>query len=122
MKVRNTGVLQLRGIELMAHCYARYADRHWQAFCLDFDLAVPGETFAEMKDKLDAIIKDDVFDALVGEDQTFAHQLLSRRAPVLEWVKYYLYAVFSWLPRPGSPVFRFFDEPLPLTPILPEQV
>lgn len=106
-------------IELLVRCYAQYNEGQWQAFCLNFDLAAQGETFDETRAKLEAMIKDYVFDALVGEDKAFAQQFLSRKAPLLHWVKYYYYAILSWLTHAQNTAYRLFSEPLPLSPYSP---
>jgi hypothetical protein len=74
-------------------CYAKYDEGQWIANCLDFDLAAQADSFEAAKTKLENMIKEYVFDALVGEDKDYAQQLLSRKAPLLEWLKYYFYLV-----------------------------
>jgi len=76
---------------LILRCYARYHEGQWIAFCLDFDLAAQADTFEQAKTKLESMIKEYVFDALVGEDKGYAEQLLTRKAPLFEWLKYYYY-------------------------------
>jgi predicted RNase H-like HicB family nuclease len=98
--------------QLILKCYARYDEGQWIAFCLDFDLAAQASTFEEAKTKLENMIKEYVFDALVGEDREYAEQLLTRKAPLLEWLKYYFYVVI----HAKAGLYRLFKEPLPLTP------
>ena len=52
----------------------------WEAFCLDFDLAVQGHTFDEAKDCLQKAIASYVEDAM-KEDIAHRDRLLNRRAP-----------------------------------------
>jgi hypothetical protein len=75
--------------------YAEKVGNQWQAFCLDFSLAAQGDTFAEVKDKLDAMVAEYVYDALVGQDRDYAEQLLPRRAPLRHWLKYYSYRLLG---------------------------
>jgi hypothetical protein len=98
--------------QLILKCYARYEKGQWIAFCLDFDLAAQADSFEEAKTKLENMVKEYVFDALVGEDREYAEQLLFRKAPLLEWLKYYFYMVI----HAKEGLYRLFKEPLPLTP------
>ena len=75
--------------DLIIRCFAERKDGVWQAFCLNFDLAVQGESFVEVKEKIGDMIADYVFDALAGEDMAYAPQLLKRSAPLFLWAKYY---------------------------------
>nr|VFK17573.1 MAG: hypothetical protein BECKLPF1236A_GA0070988_101744 [Candidatus Kentron sp. LPFa]VFK32756.1 MAG: hypothetical protein BECKLPF1236C_GA0070990_101803 [Candidatus Kentron sp. LPFa] len=87
----------MSGKKKYLHCYAERKDGVWQAFCLDFLLAAQGESFEETKAKLTSMIKEYVYDAEHGENKKYAKQLLSRRAPMLWWGKYFLYMALSHL-------------------------
>lgn len=76
-------------------CYAEKVGDQWQAFCLDLSLAAQGDTFSEVKDKLDAMVAEYIYDALAGDDRDYAEQLLARRAPLRDWLKYYWYLLLS---------------------------
>jgi len=106
--------------QLFLRCYAeRIGDQwqgQWQAFCLDLSLAAQGHTFAEAKDRLDVMIAEYVYDALVGEDKEYAHQLLTRRAPLRDWVKYYWYCVLSKVGAIHEEARRLFTSLVPLEP------
>jgi predicted RNase H-like HicB family nuclease len=102
--------------QLILSCYARCTEGQWVAFCLDFDLAAQASTFEEAKTKLENMIKQYVFDALVGEDRAYAEQLLSRKAPPLEWIKYYFFVFIHRFIHAKAELYRLFKEPLPLTP------
>lgn len=99
--------------DLVLRCYAEKEHDVWIAVCLDFCLAAQGDSFVEVKTKLEAQIADYVHDALVGDDKAFAHQLLTRKAPLQFWARYY------WLKLKTS-LFHttgaFFDEVMPLKP------
>jgi hypothetical protein len=71
----------MKPTQLLLRCYAEKVGDQWQAFCLDLSLAAQGDTFAEVKDKLDAMIAQYVYDALVGDDREYAHQLLTQTRP-----------------------------------------
>lgn len=102
--------------ELILRCYAERRGDQWQAFCLDLSLAAQGDTFAEVKDKLDAMVAEYVYDALVGEDKEFAEQLLARRAPLRDWIKYYWYSALSRVGAIHEEAPRLFTSLIPLEP------
>jgi hypothetical protein len=106
----------MKTYQLIVRCYAISDEGQWIAFCLDFDLAAQADNFEQAKAKLENMIKDYVFDALVGEDKDYAKQLLSRKAPLLEWLKYYFYLFRYRFSHAKKGWYRQFNEPLPLTP------
>jgi predicted RNase H-like HicB family nuclease len=76
--------------ELTLHGLLRHENEgYWAAYCLDFTLYATGETPEEAMDKLRVIINEYLTDALVGEDQQYADDLLSRRAPWRDWARFY---------------------------------
>ena len=75
---------------LLVRCFAEKKGGQWQAFSLEFGLAVQGDSKAEVKAKLDSVIESYLRDALVGEDREHAYELLSRKATWPVYVKYYL--------------------------------
>jgi predicted RNase H-like HicB family nuclease len=97
--------------QLIVKCYAEQETDCWIAICLDFNLAVQGDSFEEVKSKLEAMIAEYVYDALEGEDKAFAAQLLSRRAPLSAWLKYYFFKIKIAL---LSSADKVFDEVMPL--------
>ena len=58
------------------------------------------------------MVQEYVSDALVGEDKEYAEQLLSRKAPLFEWLKYY----FHMLIHTQNGLYRLFKETIPLMP------
>jgi predicted RNase H-like HicB family nuclease len=108
--------------QLILRCYARYDEGQWVAICLNFDLAAQADTFEEAKMKLESMIKAYVFDALVGEDKEYAKQLLSRKAPLLEWLKYGFYWLQYHFFYAKKDLYHLFYEALPLTPYYHESV
>lgn len=99
--------------QLIVKCYAEQEGGCWVAVCLDFNLASQGDTFEEVKSKLEAMIADYVHDALAGEDKPYAAQLLSRRAPPSSWLKYYFIKLKIAVCHSTE---RIFDEIMPLIP------
>lgn len=77
----------------MIRCYAVGIPKVWEAFCLDFDLAVQGRSFQEVYGKLNdqiALYLESV-DSLPEADRK---RLLNRRAPLHCWIRQW-FAVFS---------------------------
>jgi hypothetical protein len=69
-------------------CYAEGHGEAWEAFCLDLDLAVQGRSFEEVYRSLNAVIRDYV-EAALKEDRATAKQLLNRKAPLLDRLRFY---------------------------------
>ncbi|MEI9888649.1 MAG: hypothetical protein WDN08_19550 [Rhizomicrobium sp.] len=61
-------------------CMARGHAGLWEAFCLDYDIAVQGISLPDVKDRIEKAIGDYVAAALV-EPEPARSQLLGRRAP-----------------------------------------
>jgi predicted RNase H-like HicB family nuclease len=61
-------------------CFAQWRDGDWEGICLDFDIAVQGRSFEEVKAALEEAVDTYVEDAL-REEQSVARQLLRRAAP-----------------------------------------
>ncbi|TAN46690.1 MAG: DUF1902 domain-containing protein [Methylococcaceae bacterium] len=99
--------------QLIVKCYAEQEQDYWVAVCLDFNLASQGDSFEEVKAKLESMITDYVYAALAGEDKPYAAQLLSRRAPLSSWLKYHLIKLKIILLHSAG---RVFNETMPLIP------
>ena len=106
----------MKPTQLLLRCYAERAGNQWQAFCLDLSLAAQGNTFSEVNDKLDDMILDYICDVL-GEDKAYAEQLLTRKAPLRDWLKYYWYRLLSRAGATHEEARRLFTSLVPLQPI-----
>lgn len=102
--------------DLILKCFAEKKDDNWQAICLDFCLAAQGESFNDVKIKLEAMICAYVNDALIGEDREYAEQLLNRRAPMRDWLKYYYYRLTGKAGAIKDGLHQIFNETIPLSP------
>lgn len=110
----------MKTIDLVLHCYAERQDNQWQAFCLDLCLAAQADSFEDAKLRLDSMIREYVYDAVVGEDREHVEQLLLHRsAPLRYWVKYYFYRTLSAFGAIHNEFRQLFREPLPL-PLAPQ--
>jgi len=72
-------------------CYAERTEEKWEAFCPHFDLAVQGESFLEVQDKLEAQI------ILVMEALESDKSLRVAKMPFIPHMKLKLRHFFSWL-------------------------
>lgn len=100
----------LQARQMLLRCYAEQKQGCWQAFCLDFDLAAQADSFEEARDKLHQMIAEYVYDALAGEDRAYAESLLSRRAPLRLWAKYYAYRLLLATAKVCTQVYKSFKE------------
>ena len=79
----------------------------WTATCLDLTLAAQGNNPEEALQRLMGIVEEYVKQAM-GEYQAYKDQLLNRRAPFSEYLKYHclksLVTVLGWFQRKGKEV------------------
>lgn len=101
--------------QMVLRCFAEQKGAVWQAFCLDINLAVQGESLHEVKLKLQNQIAEYLYDALAGEDRQYADQLLTRRAPASIWIRYYCLKAISQVINAHNGIREFFNEVMPLT-------
>jgi predicted RNase H-like HicB family nuclease len=99
--------------QLILKCYAEQEENCWVAVCINFNLAAQGDSFEEVKTKLEAMINDYVYDALAGEDKAYAAQLLSRSAPLSARLRFHFIRLKVALCHTQQ---RIFDETMPLRP------
>lgn len=85
----------MKPVEILLRCYLERNEGYWQAFCIDLCLAVQGESEADVKRKLHEQIHDYLTDIFEGEDRPFAAQLLSRKAPMSQILKYHTIKMLS---------------------------
>jgi len=110
----------MRPRQLVVRCYAERKQDYWVALCLDFTLAAQGETFQAAKAGLEAQIREYVYDTLVGEDRPHAAYLLTRRAPLRDWAKYFFARGLARMHRRVGTLrtHKFFKEVMPMIPAL----
>ncbi len=99
----------------MAHqhvqCFARGVPGSWEAICIDFDIAVQGSSYDDVRAMLDEAIASYVVDAQ-REDARTSARLLSRRSPLFVRVK----LVAGWILhqfRHDRSLSASFDLPCP---------
>jgi hypothetical protein len=108
-------------LKMVVRCFAECIDGQWQAFSLEFGLAAQADSYIEAKTKLDGMIQDYLYDALVGEDRDNARELLSRKATFRAFVRYYSGSLSAGLSKAinrsvKSKQVKIFDEPWSFTP------
>jgi hypothetical protein len=69
------------GMRVPIFCVAHGSRRGWEALCLDFDIAVQGDSFEEVRHNLEDAVRTYVEDAM-QEDEPHRSRLLNRRAPL----------------------------------------
>lgn len=106
----------MKTTELILRCYSEKIDGQWQAFCLDLCLAAQGESAIDVERKLLKMIREYVYDALVGQDKKHASKLLRRRAPLNYWLKFYSFVAFHKIGCLRDGVRHLFFPPMPLAP------
>lgn len=65
-------------------CYAYGYEGHWQAICVDLDIAIEGRSRREVEDAMNRAVRSYVEDAL-KESPAARDRLLKRRSPL--WVR-----------------------------------
>lgn len=90
---------------------------YWAAYCLDFTLYAVGDTADEAKTKLDDQVKEYIRDAVIGPDAPYGNQLLSRSAPIRDWIAFYALFALQSVMRWGDHLHRTASTPImPLIP------
>lgn len=106
----------MKANRLLLKIYGEKCDSQWSLISLDFSLAAQADTIEEAKSILESQIKEYLVDALNGPDKEHAHVLLSRRAPVKYWVKWWAEIIRAKLVGRSNQREEAFCEPLPLVP------
>ena len=83
------------------HCYAEGVNGKWEAFCLDFDLAVQGESFEEVYHALhENMVAYGRYISELPEDERQA--FLNRKAPLSLRLRFLWYVLKDILGREAS--------------------
>lgn len=85
----------MKAEKLLLRVYGERQDGQWTLLCLDFSLAAQSESLEEAQRLLSEQIAHYVSDATVGVDKEHAEHLLTRRAPLKYWLKFYWQAFWS---------------------------
>ena len=79
-------------------CYARGVEDDWEAICVDFDIAVQGRSFDEVKSLLDRSVALYVEESSRNDRET-ARRLLARTAPLSVRAGWGFTLLWHWLNR-----------------------
>jgi hypothetical protein len=104
------------GVQLAVEPVSSLAWNTQSLINLDFSLAAQADTLEEAQVLLRSQIKDCVVDALHGQDRAHASGLLSRRAPLKYWVKWWLGVFRARVSGNSGDGQKAFCEPMPLVP------
>ena len=104
--------------DLIIRCYAEKQGDLWVAVCIDYSLAAQAETLDEVRTKLRAQIHDHLAEAF--SNPKYAEQLLTRRAPISHFIKYYFGRLSGFASGLASLIkptaFRSYTATLPVCP------
>lgn len=106
----------MKATRLLLKIYGEKSDGQWSLINLDFCLAAQADTIEEAQFLLESQIKDYITDALHGQDREHAHGLLTRRAPVKYWIKWWVGVLRARLGGRTNSGQKAFCEPIPLVP------
>lgn len=98
----------MKPVQFLMRGYVEHKDGVWQAFCIDLCLAVQGDSQEEVMKKLHEQTYDYLKDIFEGEDYPYAAQLLTRKAPLSQRLKYQYLLAREHLSRLRD-VFTFQD-------------
>lgn len=104
---------KLHPSDLILRCFALQRAGYWVAMCVDLDLAVQADCASDAKRLLNEQIARYVAEAY-GEDESFAAQLLGRRAPLRYFAAYYAIRWFNRAKR-----FFSYETAMPLSFVRP---
>jgi hypothetical protein len=102
--------------ELLVKCLFERDGDQWLGYCLDFTLVTQADSLPEAHRKLEEQVRSYVSDATVGEDREYAQDLLTRRAPLKYWLKFYAVLAQQALRHRTSRKRQAVCEPLPMVP------
>ena len=103
-------------MSVLLHCIVKKENGYWSARCLDFTLYAVGDSLEDVKTKLCVQINEYLYDALEGEDKRFAAELLLRKAPLRDWVTYYIVGALERVVVLRGVVGEIFKPAIPHTP------
>jgi len=94
-------------------CYAEGRDSDWEAFCLNFDLAVQGASFDDVRAKLNEAIEIYLEGVRALPKEEWA-RMVNRRAPLSMWLGPFLHLLTTALTRRDDRLRHEFTLPSPL--------
>lgn len=100
----------IRPDELVLRCYGhRVKAGKWYGVCLDLNIAAEADSSNRLKDKLNDMISGYLETVLDTEDKESVGALLTRRAPLKDWLTYYyIKLLISTRRLPNDIIFKQF--------------
>ena len=75
--------------QLVLRCMARRQKSRWVGVCLDLNLGAEAHSLEELKTKMDQFILSYIETVLDTDDRASISELISRKAPWKDWLRYY---------------------------------
>lgn len=96
--------------KFVLRCYGhRKRNGRWYGVCLNLNLAAEAETREEIKKKLCDMIVSYIETVMDTDDHDSIPALLERRAPAIDWIKYYRIKLLITINNfPGEFTFKEF--------------
>lgn len=108
----------MKAQDLSLRCFAERRNGYWVAFCLDLNLAAQGSSLADVRDRLDRMVRSYMEDIFGGDDSQYVNDLFPRRAPLDIWLRYYYLVLRSGIRKltnsQASARLQLFREALPV--------
>lgn len=102
-------------IDLVLRCYGRKTDEDkWYGICVDLNLATEAPSRQELVRKMREVVYSYLNTVLDTEDVDSIPDLLTRRAPLSDWLTYYAIASLIYVKQ--FPTLFKFKQALPLHP------
>jgi predicted RNase H-like HicB family nuclease len=100
----------IRPSQLILRCYGyKTKEGKWFGLCLDFNIAAEADSPEEMKQKMKEFIESYIETILDTDDKGSISNLFSRRAPIHDWLIYYLIKTIFFIKQfPGKFIFKEF--------------
>lgn len=95
------------------HFVGRHAHGQWIVACLDFDLAAQDDTFEGAKRRIADQIQTYIETALTLDCGIHAEQLLNRKAPLGDWLLFYVGSFLQFFHGNFLDVLRGYKESFP---------
>jgi hypothetical protein len=106
----------MKATRLILRIYGEKSDGQWSLICLDFSLAAQADTIEEAKAILRSQIREYLMDAVMGQDREYAFQLLSRRAPLKYWLKWWYGLAVRCIVGHADKQHKAYRQAMPLVP------
>ena len=98
----------VRPNQLVLRCYGyRTRSGRWYGVCVDLNIAVEASSIEELRSKMGEALQSYLEAVLATEDRSSVPGLLSRKAPVGDWLRYYLIKLLLLIKKfPDNFIFR----------------